>query len=148
MNRFSVVIADDNEWVRELVKNALEPYFAIDGSVGDGEALIDAVVADEPDVVVAEIALARLDGLDAMHSLRARGYSAPFVMISTDPDAGAECLRAGAAAFVCKVNIGRELAPAVLFACETATCAELYRVSSYSCNRREPWHSKDMARSH
>ena len=38
--RLGVVIADDNEWVRDLVKNALEPYFAVDRSVGDGSALI------------------------------------------------------------------------------------------------------------
>ncbi len=121
--RLAVVIADDNEWVRDLVKNALGPYFAIDRSVGDGSALIDAVLEHEPDAVVAEIGLPVIDGLDALGSLRELGHMVPFVMIGIDSDAGAGCLRAGVAAFVCKANIGRELAQAVFFACETATCA-------------------------
>ncbi len=123
MRRLSVVVADDNEWVRELIKNALEPHFAIDRSVRDGQALVDAVVAHEPDAVVAEVAMPGLDGLEAMRVLRLHGYTAPFVMISTDRDAAALCLGAGAAAFVCKADIGRELPRAVFFACETAPCA-------------------------
>ncbi len=143
MSRPAVVIADDNEWVRDLVKNALEPCFAIERSVGDGGALVDAVVAHAPDAVVAEIGLPVIDGLDAMGSLRELGHMVPFVMIGIDPDAGAGCLRAGAAAFVCKANIGRELAQAVFFACAIGRSAGLERIGSRDGAWRQPWHSKD-----
>ena len=125
MARLSVVIADDNDRVLHLVKTALEPQFAILALASNGHALIDAVVADAPDAVVAEVAMPLVDGLDAVRILRAHGYPAPFVMISTDPDAGADCLRAGAAAFVCKANIGRELAQAVFFGVRNVTYAEV-----------------------
>ncbi len=146
MSRPAVVIADDNEWVRDLVKSALEPCFAIERSVGDGGALVDAVVAHEPDAVVAEIGLPVIDGLDAMDSLRELGHMVPFVMIGIDPDAAEGCLAAGAAAFVCKANIGRELAQAVFFACAIGRSAGLERIGSRDGAWRQPWHSRDAER--
>ncbi len=118
----SVVIADDNEWVRELIRAALEPYFVIQRSVSTGRALIDAVVADQPDAVVAEVAMPVLGGLEAMDEVRELGDSTPFVIISTHAEARAYCLQAGAAAFVCKTDIAAELARAVWRACGPTSC--------------------------
>lgn len=120
----SVVIADDNEWVRELVKTALEPHFVIRRSVGNGRALIDAVMADELDAVVAEVAMPVLGGVEAMDEVRALGDSTPFVIISTDPEARTYCLQAGAAAFVCKTDIAAELARTVLLACASSVARD------------------------
>ncbi len=118
----SVVIADDNEWVRELVRTALEPYFVVRRSVDNGRALVDAVVADGPDAVVAEVAMPGLGGLEALDEVRELGDSTPFVIISTHAEARAYCLQAGAAGFVCKTDIAAELARAVLRACGPTSC--------------------------
>ncbi len=121
MSRLSVVIADDNDYVLQIVKSALEPQFAVPASVSNGKALIAAVAAHKPDVVVADIAMPVLGGLEAMHALRHLGFATPFVMISADSDAGPGCLRAGAAAFVNKWNITGQLAQVVSDVCATGS---------------------------
>ncbi len=115
--RPSVVIADDNEWIRAVVKSELEPLCEVDAAVGDGRALIEAVSAHQPDAVVTDLTMPGLSGVDAMRALRRLGSTASFVIISADPDARAYCLQAGAAAFVCKADIASELAEAVWLAC-------------------------------
>jgi CheY-like chemotaxis protein len=115
--RPSVAIADDNEWIRAAVKDALEPFFEIAASVDDGRALIAAVSAHQPDAVVASLMMPGLTGIDVMRALRRLGSTAPFVIISADPNARARCLEAGAVGFVCKTQIASELARAVSLAC-------------------------------
>ncbi len=119
MSRPFVVIADDNEWVRQMVKTALDPHFEILASVSNGKALVAAVVAHRPDAVVADVAMPVLSGLEAMFTLRHLGCMTPFVMISADADAGPRCLGAGAAGFVNKWDIAAHLAEAVSKACAT-----------------------------
>jgi CheY-like chemotaxis protein len=113
MSRISVLVADDNRPIRELLTSALAEYFRVFPPVADGRALIEAALRRRPDVIVSDVSMPVLDGIAAMRLLKTLGCQAPFVMVSADYEVGPECLAAGAAAFVCKEDIGRDLVPAV-----------------------------------
>ena len=123
MSRFSVLIADDNGPVRELLAAALREHFTVHRPVANGKQLVEAALARTPDVVVSDVWMPVLGGLDAMRALKQLGCTTPFVMISADSDIGPDCLAAGAAAFVCKVDVERDLVPAIAAALEQAAVA-------------------------
>ena len=116
MSRISVLVADDNEPVRELLSAMLRRHFTVHKSVANGRQLVDAVLARKPDVIVSDVWMPVLGGIEAMRALRELGRTTPFIMVSADADVGPDCLAAGADAFVCKVNVERDLVPAVLAA--------------------------------
>jgi CheY-like chemotaxis protein len=116
MSRLSVLLADDNEPIRELMAAALRRHFSVHRPVADGKQLVQAALERDPDVIVTDVWMPRLGGIEALHVLRRLGRKTPFVMVSADANIGPDCLAAGASAFVCKVDIERELVPAVLAA--------------------------------
>jgi CheY-like chemotaxis protein len=119
MSRISVLVADDNRPIRELLTSTLAEHFRVFPAVADGRALIDAVSRRRPDVIVSDVSMPVLDGIAAMRLLKTLGCRARFVMVSAEREAGSACLEAGAEAFVCKDDLGSELVPAVLRALGT-----------------------------
>jgi len=109
----SVLVADDNAPIREMLATALRRHFVVLRSVENGRQLVDAVLEREPDVVVSDVWMPVLDGIEAMRVLRDLGRTTPFVMVSADSDAEPHCLKAGAAAFISKVDAIHDLVPAV-----------------------------------
>jgi CheY-like chemotaxis protein len=73
-------------------------------------------MARHPDIIVSDVSMPLVIGLEAMRELRARGLDIPFVLLSTYSVAAAEYIREGAIAFVDKIDIGYELEPAVIAA--------------------------------
>lgn len=113
MSRLSVLVADDNRPIRQMLASALGEHFRVFPPVADGRALIEVALRRSPDVIVSDVDMPGLGGIAAMHLLKALGCTAPFVMVSADDQVGPACLDAGAAAFVSKVDVGRRLIPAV-----------------------------------
>lgn len=113
MSRLSVLVADDNRPIRELLTAALAEHFRVFPPVADGRALVETVLSRCPDVIVSDVDMPLLGGIAAMRLLKALGCTAPFVLISADDRLAPECLEAGAAAFVCKVDVAGSLIPAV-----------------------------------
>ena len=70
MGRTRVLLADDHLMLVEALKKVLEAEYDVVGSVGDGLALLDATEKLQPDVVVLDIAMPLLNGLDAGRQLR------------------------------------------------------------------------------
>ncbi len=116
MNRISVIVADDNERMRGMLAVMLEEHFSVRDAVANGKELIGTAIARRPDVIVADVWMPGLNGLEAMDVLRRRGQTTPFVMVSGDRTVVRQCMAAGAVAFVCKTDLLRDLVPAVLAA--------------------------------
>lgn len=85
-------------------------------AVADGRKLVDAAISLQPDVIVSDISMPALTGIQAMEELFGRGCEIPFVLVSTATCGALEYIRRGAKAFVNKVDIGNDLLVAVFSA--------------------------------
>jgi DNA-binding NarL/FixJ family response regulator len=115
MNRPRVLLADDHRLLREAFAQLLEPGCEVVGSVADGRALLAAAAELRPDIVVLDIAMPLLNGLDAGRQLR---RSMPevkliFLTVSEDPDVAAEAFQAGASGYLLKNSAASELLQAI-----------------------------------
>jgi DNA-binding NarL/FixJ family response regulator len=115
MNRPRVLLADDHQLLREAFAQLLQPHCDIVGAVADGRALLDAAPALGPDVVVLDIAMPLLNGLDAARQLKRRmpAVKVIFLTVSEDPDLAAEAFRAGASGYLLKNSAASELLRAI-----------------------------------
>ena len=110
-----VLIADDHTLVVEALETLLAPMCEIVGRVADGRALLAAVREHHPDLVVIDIGMPLLNGLDAARQVRQIDPSIRlvFVTMNEDPDLAAEAFRAGASAYLLKRSAGSELLAAI-----------------------------------
>jgi DNA-binding NarL/FixJ family response regulator len=110
-----VLLADDHPVMAEGLRRVLEPEFEIVGMVGDGEALVAAARDLRPDVIVADVSMPILSGIQAARLIRDVDQHVVIVFLSMHPDAAyaSEALRVGAAAYILKTSPGTEIAAAV-----------------------------------
>lgn len=115
MKRARVLLADDHRIVAEGLRSLLEDAFDLVGTVGDGHALLEAAAALNPDVIVCDIAMPMLNGLDAVRQLKRNGSTAKIVFLTmySDVDLAAEAFRAGACGYVLKHSAGEDLVTAI-----------------------------------
>jgi len=115
MRRPRVLLADDHRLVREAFAQLLEADCDVVGAVADGRALLEAARALYPDIVVLDIAMPLLNGLDAARRLRQimPEVKTIFLTVSEDPELAAAALRAGAAGFLLKSSAASELLQAI-----------------------------------
>jgi DNA-binding NarL/FixJ family response regulator len=111
-----LLLADDHVLVAQGLERLLLECFCYIDIVRSGEALVEAVQRDAPDVVVADISMEGMSGLDAMRKLRSLGFDVPFVFLTmhADPELAAEAIQSGASAYVLKASAGEELVRAIL----------------------------------
>lgn len=113
----SVLVADDHQMIRErLVSLLRDDGFDVVGSVGDGGALLEAARQLRPDVIVTDISMPGLNGIEALARLTAENGDSKVVVLTMHHDAelAACALRNGAAGFVLKESAGDELVNALL----------------------------------
>jgi len=115
VKRPRVLLADDHRLLREAFVKLLEPDCDVVGAVTDGRALLEAAPKLRPDVVVLDIAMPQLNGLDAARQLKRLmpAVKVIFLTVSEDPDLAAEALRAGGSAFLLKNSAASELLQAI-----------------------------------
>jgi DNA-binding NarL/FixJ family response regulator len=116
MRRLRILIAEDHEQMRRQLVRLLGPEFDIVGNVPDGGKLVDLAISLNPDIIVSDIRMPVLTGPEAMKVIHVAGYDIPFVLISISSCGAEEFIKQGAMAFVEKLDIGYDLAPAVRFA--------------------------------
>ena|SRR5215510_4167689 len=109
----SVLLADDHGDFLSTVARHLEPHYEVVGTVGDGQALLDEAVRLTPDVIVADISMPVLNGIDAARRLRATGSRARivFLTVQADPDYVSAALGVGALGYVLKSELASDLLP-------------------------------------
>jgi DNA-binding NarL/FixJ family response regulator len=112
-----VLLVDDQQLVREGLRRILHPLegFEVVGECDDGDRVVDAVERYAPDVVVMDVRMKRVDGVEATRRVRSRAEPPPVLVLTTfdDDDVLSGALRAGAAGFQLKDAPGEELARAV-----------------------------------
>jgi len=111
----TVMLADDHVVFTDGVVRLLNDRFDVVGSVADGSELPDAVRRLHPDVVVMDISMPRLSGLEALRRLKASHDESRVIILTmhADPRLAAEALRSGAKGFVLKQSSGQELVDAI-----------------------------------
>ncbi len=114
-DRPRVLLADDYSALLTAWRRLLEPTCDVVGSVGNGRALLEAAVALSPDVVVADLAMPEVNGLDACRQIKRTNPRTKVVLVTAGGDewVARAAFRAGASAFVLKHSAGDDLLTAI-----------------------------------
>lgn len=115
MTKPRVLLADDHALLLGAFEKLLTGDCEIVGQVGDGRALVEAAERLKPDVVVLDISMPLLNGLEAGRQIRQklRDVKLVFLTMNEDPDLAAEAFRAGASAYLLKRSAASELLTAI-----------------------------------
>ena len=115
MTRPRILMADDHLMLLEAFKALLQPDFDVVGTVTDGRALLEEFSRLNPDVVLLDVAMPLLNGLDAGRQLKAQRRSVKLIYLTMnpDPDLAGEALRLGASGYVLKSSAAQELKQAI-----------------------------------
>jgi DNA-binding NarL/FixJ family response regulator len=114
-HRARLLIADDHTLVAEVCKNLLEPEFEVAGIVDNGRALLRLATELKPEVVILDIGMPLMNGLDAGEEIKRvlPATKLVFLTMNTSPEVAAEAFRRGASAYVVKHAAASELITAV-----------------------------------
>lgn len=115
MKRISVLLADDHRIVAEGLRRLLEPEFDLVGVVEDGRALLAAVKDLKPDVIVTDISMPELNGVEALEELKKNdpGVRVVFLTMHHNVAYARQAMDAGALGYVLKHSAMEELLLAV-----------------------------------
>jgi DNA-binding NarL/FixJ family response regulator len=113
-----VLLADDYDGLLAAWRRLLEPACDVVGSVRDGRALLEAAIELEPDVIVADLAMPEMSGLDACRSIKSSLPQTKVVLVTAGGDEyiARAAFRAGASAFVLKYAAAQDLLVAIRLA--------------------------------
>jgi DNA-binding NarL/FixJ family response regulator len=115
MSRTRIMLADDHTVLLEALTNFLEPRFEIVGLASDGRSLVAKAKKDRPDVIVLDISMPDLNGIDAARMLQKEGSTSRLLFMSMHSDFPLveEAFRVGALGYVLKVCGANELIKAI-----------------------------------
>jgi len=115
MKKPRVLLADDHKIVIEGLKSLLEDEFEILGHVEDGRALVEQASTLHPDVIVADISMPLLNGIEAARQIKKIDENIKIVFLTMHPDAtyAANAFESGASGFVLKHSASSELIRAI-----------------------------------
>jgi DNA-binding NarL/FixJ family response regulator len=110
-----ILIADDHRLLADACKSLLEPEFQVVGIVTDGRCLIHSAVELKPDIIILDIYMPQLNGLDAAVQVKHKlpRVKLVFLTMNMAADVAAEAFHSGASAYVLKQSAGDELLLAV-----------------------------------
>jgi len=113
--RRRVLLADDHAIVLEGLRRVLEPHYEIVGEVADGRALVAEAERLLPDIIVADISMPLLNGIEATRQIRKSGRKVEIIFLTMHPDVtyASAALEAGGSAYVVKSSAGTELQTAI-----------------------------------
>jgi DNA-binding NarL/FixJ family response regulator len=109
------LLADDHTIVAEGLSRLLTEHCDLVGIASDGPGLVAAAVELQPEVIIADLSMPGLSGLEAIPVLRARGITARIIILTmySDPQLARNALEAGALGYVLKQAAGQELIAAI-----------------------------------
>lgn len=115
MPRVRIVIADDHEGVLEDIRDLLEPEFDVIGTAGDGRQLLALVEQCRPDLIITDISMPFLSGIEAARLITERDPQAKVILLTVHRDSGMveRGLAAGVLGYVLKHMAGQELRKAI-----------------------------------
>ncbi len=115
MKKTRILLADDHRIVAEGMRSLLEPEFELVGIVEDGRALLDAAEKLRPDVIIADISMPLLNGIEAVRQIKETDKEVKVIFLTMHPDVtyAVSALEAGALGYVLKHSAPSELTTAV-----------------------------------
>jgi DNA-binding NarL/FixJ family response regulator len=115
MKRTRILLADDHTMICAGFQKLLEPEFEVVGTVGDGYALLKAAEELKPDLVLVDVGMPMLNGLDAARKLKKSMPKVKLIFLTMNPDSdvASEALQIGASGYLLKNSRGGELLKAV-----------------------------------
>ena len=115
MKRPRVILADDHTLILDALKSLLEPEFEVVGIFADGRALMEGAAALNPNVIVLDIGMPMMNGLNAGERLKQAMPLVKLVYLTMnhDPDMAGEAFRLGASAYLLKNSAATELQNAI-----------------------------------
>jgi len=115
MPRKRVVVADDQVRMLVVIADLLEESFDVIGLVSDGRAALDATLALEPDLVVLDVSMPVMSGIEVARELGHRSNTTAIVFLTVHEDAQimASCLAAGGLGYIVKEFMDSDLIPAM-----------------------------------
>jgi DNA-binding NarL/FixJ family response regulator len=113
-SRPRVLIADDHDMVLEHVLSLLQQYEVV-GTAHNGVELVTEALRLQPDLIVSDITMPLLNGIDALQELREAGSTARFVFLTVHEQRAFldACFAEGASAYITKSHLGTDLLPAL-----------------------------------
>ena len=115
MKRKRILLADDHKFITEGLKNLLEPDYEVIGTVSDGKALLEEAARLQPDVIVADISMPKLNGIEAIRQIAEQKIQARIIVLTMHPDItyATRAMEAGAVGYVLKHSAPEELLQAI-----------------------------------
>ncbi len=115
MSRPRILLADDHQLVLERVRSLLQPSFDVVGVAGTGREMISEAMRLSPDVIVADISMPDLSGIEAAQELRKKGSEAKlvFLTIHASDEFVDACRAEGAFGYVVKAHMKTDLILAI-----------------------------------
>ena len=115
MAKVRVLLADDHKMILGGLRSLLEPEFEVVGTAEDGKALASEAVRLRPDVVVVDISMPKLNGIEAFRQIRktSPGIRGVFLTMHNEVAYAAEAFESGASAYVLKHSAPGELVTAI-----------------------------------
>jgi DNA-binding NarL/FixJ family response regulator len=118
--RSRILLADDHAALLQATAVLLKPHFDVVGTVANGAALIEEALRLRPDIIVVDITMPGLSGIDAARQLRKRASSAKIVFLTVHSEQQfiGTCMAEGALGYVLKSHMKAHLIPAIRAAIE------------------------------
>jgi DNA-binding NarL/FixJ family response regulator len=115
MNAKRIVVADDLLPVLKAITELLRPYFDLVGTASDGVAALETTLKLQPDLVILDISMPVMSGIEVAEELTRRGSSAKIVFLTAHQDADIlkACQAAGGLGYVVKLSMATDLIPAI-----------------------------------
>jgi len=110
-----ILVAEDHAAMRATVVGTLEVEYQVVRAVGDGQEMLDAESECQADIVILDISMPTLNGIEAAHRLKQRGSKAKiiFLTVHDEPEFLKAALDTGASGYVIKSRMASDLRPAV-----------------------------------
>lgn len=110
-----IILADDHRIILDGLRGLLSADFELAGTASNGMELLELARAARPDVIVADVSMPLLNGIEAARTLREEGISARIVFLTMHPDVTylSRALEVGAAGYVLKHSASEELVTAI-----------------------------------
>jgi len=115
MKKVRILLADDHVLVADALKSLLEPTYEVVGIVADGRTLVEAAERLRPDLIVVDVGMPQLNGLDATRQIKRLLPTVKVMIVTMNEDSTlvAEAFRAGASGYMLKHSASQELLQAI-----------------------------------
>lgn len=115
MSKVRVLLADDHQILAQGIRSLLEPEYDVLAVVSDGHELVAAAIRHRPDIIITDISMPSLNGIEAAIQIRDAGVEARIIFLTMHRDVAyaRRAMDAGAAGFLLKHSVSSELVTAI-----------------------------------